>query len=160
MKKLVAVLLIATAPAFVFADFQIGAAGLYAGAPFGLVSSAGDASVPFGVEARWKFLYFFQLGLTGLLLPGTSPSLAFLTDAGLVVDIAPLTFGFGLGPDFSIGIGGAGAPAATKLNFKASGEINFGIFAVGLVAFDPISSLSELRRNWPWFGVTALVTLF
>ncbi len=166
MKKLAVVLIVsiaalAIAPVPVFADFQLGAVGLYAGTPFGMSTSAGAPSVvPFGVEARWKFLYFFQLGVSGLFLSGTSPSLSFLTDAGLVVDVAPFTFGAGVGPDFSIGLGGAGSPATTILNFKAFGEINIGSFAVGVVAFDPVSALGDLRRNWPWFGVSAVVTLF
>jgi hypothetical protein len=161
MRKIIAILLLALAPMCAFADFQVGGAVLYAGTPFGLATSSGSSSiVPFGVEARWKFLYVFQIGLSGLILPGSSPSATFLTDVGVVVDLPPFTLGCGLGPDFSIGLGGDGSPATTLVNFKAFGEINFGIVAIGLVAFDPVSALSELRRNWPWIGVTAIVTLF
>ena len=129
--------------------------GLYAPA-----SASAPANVPFGVEARWKFLYAFQVGVSGLYLSGASPSLAVFTDIGATVDLPPFTIGGAIGPDFSIGLGGAGTPATTKVNFKVSGEFNFGSFSVGLVAFDPVSTLSELRQNWPWVGITFFVTLF
>ena len=161
MKRMLAVLLLVVAPLAVFADFQVGVTALYAGTPFGLSTSAGtDSPVPFGVEARWKFLYVFQLGLDGLILTGPSPALTLLTDAGIVVDLPPFTVGGGIGPDFTIALGGEGNPATTLINFKAFGEFNFDIFAVGLVIFEPVSALGELRHNWPWVGISGLVTLF
>jgi hypothetical protein len=162
MKKTIAVLLLVLAPTLASADLQVGAAGLYAGTLFGHggTTSGSPTNIPFGIEARWKLLYYFQLGMTGLYLSGASPSIAILTDIGFTLDFPPITIGAGIGPDISIGLGGARNPATTKINFKASGEVNFGRFSLGLVAFDPVSTLSELRHNWPWMGITALVTLF
>ena len=103
MKKTVIVLLMTLAATGAFADFQLGAVGLYAPA-----SASAPANVPFGVEARWKFLYAFQVGVSGLYLSGTSPSLAVFIDIGATVDLPPFTIGGAIGPDFSIGLGGAG----------------------------------------------------
>jgi hypothetical protein len=169
MKKALAAialaLVLALTPASSYADFQLGVAGMYNGD----LSALGTQSlnITWGMEARFKFLSVFQVGLTGLYyLPsvvGGSSYILALSDAGLSVDILFFRFGAGIGPDFSIPMSGPSTPSTSNANLKLSGDINLGPVSLGVVAFYPVMSFWDLQnvtRMTPWVGLTALLKLF
>jgi len=69
MKKLLVLLLVVVLPAFAFADFQIGAVGMYKGTMAQLkAKDVGLEDFTFGAEARLK-LSLFQAGVSALYYP-------------------------------------------------------------------------------------------
>ena len=169
MKKALAAIALsltfALTPALSYADFQLGGVGMYDGDIGGLFTQPLD--ITWGMEARFKFLSVFQVGLTGLYyLPtaanGSSYILA-LADAGLSVDIFFFRFGAGMGPDFFIPMSGPGVSSTSAANLKLSGDINIGPVSIGVVAFYPVMSIWDLQHVTsmkPWVGLTAMLKLF
>jgi hypothetical protein len=168
MKKALAILVFALAPALMYAEFQLGGTGMYDGDVTALGSqqiTAGDFA--YGLETRFKFLSVLQLGLTGMyympsFVGGSSYILA-LTDVGLSIDLFFLRFGAGIGPDFFIPMSGPAVTATSAANLKFSGDINIGSVAIGVIGFYPVQSIWDLQnvtRMKPWVGLTAMIRLF
>lgn len=161
MKRILALVILVLIPALGFAQLQVGPGAAFAPTLVSTSQSFPSAvNFPFGIEARFRFLYAFQVSATTLFSVDSSPFGMILTDIGASVDLPPFTVSGGIGPDFLLGTTSSSGTASSKINFKASTEWNFGSFSIGIVAFDPVSSLSQLRTNIPWFGLTALYTLF
>jgi hypothetical protein len=161
VKKGLAVLLLVLAPALGFADLQIGPSLLYAPSVSSTtLASPSIVNLPFGVEARYRFLHVFQFSTTMLLCADTAPYLIFLTDLGFTVDIDRFTIGGAIGPDFFLGLTGSRAPESSVINFRLTGDMSFGPVTVGIVLSDPVSTLSELKTSFPWIGITVLYTLY
>jgi len=168
MKKALAVLVLALAPALTFADFQLGGTGMYNGDITSLGSQQlTSASFAYGLEARLKFLSVLQAGLTGLYytppVVGGPSYIHALTDIGLSVDIFFLRFGAGVGPDFFIPMSGPVVTATSTANLKLTGDINIGPVAVGVMAFYPLQSIWDLQNVTamkPWVGLTVMIKLF
>jgi len=165
MKKALAVIVLALAPALSYAELQLGAAGLYNGDIAGLGSQQFDMT--YGLEARFKFFSVVQIGLTALYYyPSTvaGPSyIQTLADVGISIDIFFLRFGAGIGPDFFIPMSGPSVSATSAANLKFSGDVNIGPVALGIVAFYPVQSVWDLPRFTsmkPWVGLAILVKLF
>jgi hypothetical protein len=148
-----------------YADFQLGAVGMYNGDLGTLGTSPLD--VTWGIETRFKFLSICQVGLTGLYyIPsaiGGSTYILALTDVGLSFDIFFLRIGAGLGPDFLIPMAGPTVAPSSNANLKLSGDINIGPVSIGVVAFYPVMSIWDLQNVTsmkPWLGLTAMIRLF
>jgi hypothetical protein len=165
MKRLVLVLVIVMLPALAFADFQIGAVGVYNNDITQISSAAVSSSdFLFGLEARAK-LWIFQVGADALYVPGDQ-SLVALTDAGLAFDILFLRLGAGIGPDFAFLTNGEGGTELYSWNMKLAADINLGNLAVGVEAFYVYDSPSDLAdigtifQQTPFIGVNLLIRLF
>jgi hypothetical protein len=178
MKKLgILVLILIGVSAMAFADFQIGAVGMYKGDPLGATASTlGLNDFTFGADARLK-LSIFQGSLAVLYYPEDSSgpvalpaSLMALTDIGLSFNILFLRIGAGVGPDFTLALGQndwtAQSPIPVGLNAKVSAEVMLGKISLGLVGYYFISSISDLAKpnfvNYtrPWVGISAMFKLF
>ena len=122
--------------------------------------SPSAVNVPFGFEARYKFLYCFQFSVATFFVADTEPYLMFLTDLGFTVDLKPFTIGGAFGPDFFQGFTATRAPESSVLNFRLTADMSFGAWSLGIVVADPITTLSQLKTNIPWVGLTALYTVF
>ena len=160
MRKGLAVLLLVFAPALAFADLQVGPSILYA--PPLTSTTLGSPSivnVPFGFEVRTRFLTVLQFSTMTVICADTAPYLIFLTDLGFTVSIPPFVFGGALGPDFFLGLTGTRAPESSLLNFRLTLDYDLGPCTVGLVVTDPVTTLSQLKTQLPWFGVTVLFPL-
>ncbi|HEY9594874.1 MAG TPA: hypothetical protein VHE79_10375, partial [Spirochaetia bacterium] len=81
-------------------------------------------------------------------------------DLGLTVDLAPFTIGGAIGPDFFQGFTATKAPESSVLNFRLTADWNLGAWSFGIVITDPITTLSQLKTNFPWVGLTALYKVF
>lgn len=161
MKRKLIVLALALIPSIGFAQLQVGTLAAFAPT---LVSTnqsfPSGVNFPFGIEARFKFLFAFQLAATTVLCVDTSPYGMILTDIGATVDLPPFTLSAGAGPNLLLGTASGSGAASSLINFKLSADWNLGSLSVGFVVFDPVGSLSQLRTNIPWFGLTALFALF
>ncbi len=168
MKKALAVLILALAPALTYADFQLGGAAMYNGDITALGSQqVTSADFAYGLESRFKFLSVLQVGLTGLYYTppfvGGSSYIQALADIGLSFDIFFLRFGAGMGPDFFIPMSGPAVSGTSIANLKLSGDINLGPVAIGVVAFYPVQSIWDFQSVLsmkPWVGLTAMIRLF
>jgi hypothetical protein len=172
MKKLLVLLLVVVLPAFAFADFQIGAVGMYKGTMAQLkAKDVGLEDFTFGAEARLK-LSLFQAGVSALYYPevplAKPPAIVALTDIGLSLDLLFLRFGLGLGPNLVIALNDTGAekPFPVGLNLKMSTDVNIGNLSLGLVGFYYLDSIKDLSKigsifkEMPWLGVTAMFKIF
>ncbi len=161
MKRRLAVLILVLVPWLGFADLQIGPIAAYASTLTSTTqASPSSVNFPLGLEARYKFLYLFQYAVTAFFAVDPNPYVVFLTDIGITVDIDRFTLSGGIGPDFSYGMTSTPSPESSLINFKFSADMNLGPVTVGIVFYDPVSVLSQLRTNLPWVGITALFTVF
>ncbi len=162
MKRLVLVLILAVIPALAFADFQIGAVGMYDGDVSQISSAPVSAdSFVFGLETR-ATLWIFQAGATALYMPSYETLLA-LTDVGLAVDVLFLRFGAGIGPNFGFDTNGGSGVADAGWNLKLAADINLGNLALGVQGFyfyDSLADIGSAFRGTPVLGVNILLRLF
>ena len=174
MKKLLVLLLVVVLPVFAFADFQVGAVGMYKGTIAQLkAKDVGFEDFTFGAEARFK-LSLFQAGVSALYYPENvamlkPPAIVALTDVGLSLDVLFLRFGLGLGPNLVIALkneAGFQKPDPVGLNLKLSADAKIGNLSVGLVGFYYLDSIKDLKnvgqvfKEMPWLGVTAMFKIF
>lgn len=173
MKKLLVLLLVIVLPVFAFADFQVGAVGMYKGTIAQLkAKDVGVEDFTFGAEARFK-LSLFQAGVSALYYPENvamlkPPAIVALTDVGLSLDVLFLRFGLGLGPNLVIALKDTGAekPFPVGLNMKLSTDVKIGNVSIGLVGFYYLDSIKDLKnigevfKEMPWLGVTAMFKIF
>jgi hypothetical protein len=169
MKKALAVFAVALVFSSIslpsYADFQLGAVGMYNGDLGALGTRPLDMT--WGMETRFKFLSVCQVGLTGLYyIPsaiGGSIYILALTDVGLSFDVFFLRIGAGIGPDFIIPMAGPTVASSSNANLKLSGDIDIGPVSIGVVAFYPVMSIWDLQNVTsmkPWLGLTAMIRLF
>jgi hypothetical protein len=161
VKRSLAVAILVLVPLLGFADLQVGPTAMFAGTLESATQPSPSAvNFPFGVEARYKFLYLFQYTVTALFCADPDPSFVILTDLGITVRLDRFTLSGGIGPDFAYSTTSAAPADSSLINFKLSVDYDLGPLTVGIVAYDPVSALSQLRTNLPWFGLTAMFTLF
>jgi hypothetical protein len=162
MKRLVLVLIIAVIPALAFADFQIGAVGVYNND----ITQIGSAPVSsedflFGLESR-ATLWIFQVGVDALYSP-SAQNIVVLTDAGVAFDIGFLRLGAGIGPDFDFATTVGGEPDLYNWNLKLAADINLGNLALGVEALytcDSPAAIGSVFQQAPFIGINLLLRLF
>ncbi len=176
MKKAImaAFIILALSPALAFADFQIGALGMYKGDPATLGSTGlGLQDFTFGADARLN-LWIVQGSAAVLYYPAdvtaAAPipaSLMALTDIGLCLDVLFIRIGAGIGPNFAIALeNGPSDALPVGVNMKLTGEIMLGSFSIGVVGYYYVNSFSDFAasdffsRARPFIGVSALFKLF
>lgn len=178
MKKLFifAAVILAVIPAMAFADFQIGGVAMYKGDVSEISNGITLNDFTFGLDTRLN-ISILQGSLAAVYYPEDlsavvplPPSLTVLTDIGLCFDVLFLRLGAGVGPNFYIAL--ANTPGSPQdavpigLNFKLAADINIGSFAIGLVGYWYMSSISDFTKpnffdyTRPWVGVSALFKLF
>jgi hypothetical protein len=171
MKRILVLLLVVVLPALAFADFQVGAVGMYKGTIEQIkAKDVGFDDFTFGAEARLK-LGIFQAAVTGLYYPADADlsrpkSIVAATDVGLAFDLAFLRLGAGLGPNFLVPIGATSETARAGINLKGNVDVKIGNLSVGLVgfyyldSFKDLANVGEVFKKLPWLGLTAMFKIF
>lgn len=171
MKKLFVLLLVVALPVVAFADFQLGAVGMYNGGIDQLkAKTVGVDDFTFGAEARLK-LGIFQGAVTGLYYPMNEdamrpPAIVAVTDVGLAFDLLFLRLGAGIGPNFAIPIGEDNDVAKLGANIKLTTDFRLGNLSLGLVgfyyleSFKDLANVKEIFSDLPWLGITAMFKIF
>lgn len=165
MKKLVLVLLMALVASIAFADFRLGAIGMYNG-DFSDMKSTQISDFTFGAEAKLN-LSIFQLSTDLLVYPQADGNFSFLglADAGVAFKLAIFRLGLGLGPNFVFSLTDS-ASAMVGLNLRPSFDVEIGNLSIGIVglyyleSFKDFANLGEIFSELPWLGLTATVKLF
>ncbi len=168
MKKTIIVLalLVALIPAAAFADFQIGVVAGDLNTSINSLKapnsfSASDLS--YGLEARLK-LWILQAGVSAFYEPDIE-TVYIVTDAGLALDIWFLRLGAGVGPIIAADTQGGGS-TTVGWNLKTTLDINLGNLGLGVIAYTPMSSLSDIGNVFQnyldntYLGVTLMFKLF
>jgi len=167
VKRLVIVLLMVLMATFAFADFRIGAVGMYNG-DFTDLKSTQFSDFTFGAEAKLE-LGIFQVAGDLLLYPQPDDTIAalLLTDAGLSFKLAMFRFGLGLGPNLTLNFAeSVSEPVMVGLNLKPSFDVDIGNLSIGVVAvyyfadFKDLANIVDKFSTWPWLGLTATVKIF
>ncbi len=168
MKKLLALLVLLALPICAFADFQIGAVGMYKGG-FPPTPPISLHDFTYGAEARMTF-GIIQGGASLLYFPSVAPAPAdilALFDVGLNLNLAILDVGVGLGPNFMFPINAPGTATKGGINVKLAAEVNIGNLSIGAVGFYYLNSFRDLsgglglfKAARPALGVTALLKVF
>ncbi|MEJ2663807.1 MAG: hypothetical protein P8107_07160 [Spirochaetia bacterium] len=145
MKKLILLLLLVTLPLGLFAQFYLGGSALYKEDPKYLqdVQSADQSffnDLALGAEARLK-LGMFEI--SGLALYEFDNAFDVYLDAGVSFDIAILTIGAGIGPNFIIQAD-PDAPESTSIGFngKIHADLNLGDIKISAYWLILVESLS------------------
>jgi len=125
MKKLLIVLVLITLPMAVFAQFYLGATAFYKADPVGLQNPTPSIvdNLAFGADVKLK-LAILEGQATALYVLNNSFNV--FLDVGVIFDIAILSIGAGVGPNFLIDFS-SGAPQAFGFGFngKAHVDLNF-----------------------------------
>ena len=137
MKKMILILVVvALAPIMAFADFGLAvgpAAFLKSPVLLGQAISSDDLNVTqgsFGVDVRYVMGWFQADGLI-LFSAGSLNSFNAYLDAGVSLDMAPISFSVGAGPNFT-GNFDSGTPLQAGLNAKVGADLRLGSASVGL----------------------------
>lgn len=165
MKRLILVFLMAVIATFAFADFRLGAVGMYNG-DFSDLSTTQLSDFTFGAEAKLN-LSFFQVSADLLFYPQLDGNCYFLglADAGVSFKLAIFRFGLGLGPNLAFSLTDS-TPAMFGLNLRPSFDIEIGNLSIGLVglyyvpSFADFAKLDVILSEPPWLGLTATVKIF
>lgn len=172
MKKLILVVLIVAIPALVFADFQIGAVGLY-NRSTSSTAKISPSDFTYGLETRLN-LWILQGGISALYFPGdtylgTFDTVIAMTDVGVAIDLWILRLGAGVGPNYAMVVdtaAGSGTDAQKfGFNMKLAADLNLGNLGLGVVGYYYLEDLADLRNfdpktMKPMLGVTLLFKLF
>jgi hypothetical protein len=134
MKKIIIVLLLLVLPMTMFAQFYLGVSGLYKSDPLTIPSiqwtnpSTIVDNLAFGVDARFDVAIFEAQVLA---LYNLNQSFNAYLDVGLVLNIAIISIGAGVGPNFVVNFN-SGAPEYFQFGFngKVHADINLGNFKI------------------------------
>lgn len=168
MKKLIVVLMIALLPMTAFAlDFQIGGTAMYKGLLSDILDGPDGITLQdftYGAEARLNF-GLIQGAAALLYYPGTPDQIVALTDIGVTLNLAIVRLGAGIGPNFSIPLGGSITGVPMGLNLKGAVDLQLGKLSLGVVGYYYVASFSDINADLfktaqPWVGLTLLYQLF
>ncbi len=160
MKKAILVLVLVALPAMVFADFYLGPTAMYKNNPLLLqtvVPEIGD--IAFGGEARLN-LSIFEGQLMALY--NFNQSLNTYLDLGIVINIAVVSLGVGVGPNLFVNFM-ANTPEVAMFGFnaKAHVDLNLGIVKISAYYLILLESLSVSNiMDSLNFGTVGLSVLF
>jgi hypothetical protein len=144
MKKIIIVLLLLVLPMTMFAQFYLGASALYKGDPLGIPNLTPDPSIvdnlAFGIDARLN-VAIFEAQL--LALYNLDQSFNTYLDVGIVLNIAIISIGAGVGPNLVINfMSGALETVSFGFNGKVHADINLGNFKISAYYMFLIDSIS------------------
>jgi hypothetical protein len=151
MKKLIVLVLLLVLPLSLFAQgFYLGVDAMFKGDYMELPSGFSNPgsivhNLAFGAEARFTFAIFEAQAMA---LYNLNQSFNTYLDVGLCLDIAIISLGIGVGPNFVINFW-SGAPAAAGFGFngKAHVDLNLGSFKISVFYLLLVDSL-----NFPTFS--------
>lgn len=162
MKKLIIALVLIALPISLFAQFFIGPTAFYKGSPVEMptIDQTFVDQLSFGVDTK---IQLSILEIQGMALYNLNQSFNCYLDAGIVLDIAVVSLGAGIGPNFLINFA-AGAPEAFGFGFngKIHADINIDIIKISvyyMFLIDSISSVDGITANM-YAGNIGLSVLF
>jgi hypothetical protein len=153
MKKIIIALLLLVLPMTMFAQMYLGVSGLYKSDPLTIPSVQWTDpntivdNLAFGLDARVNLAIF---EVQALALYNLNQSFNAYLDAGIVLNIAIISIGAGIGPNFVVNFN-SGAPEGFQFGFngKIHADINLGNFKISayyLFLMDNIS-VTDITGN-------------
>ncbi|MBN2351987.1 MAG: hypothetical protein JXD23_05405 [Spirochaetales bacterium] len=144
MKKIIIILMLLLLPMSMFGQFFLGASALYKGDPLGIPSITPDPSIvdnlAFGADIRVNLAIFEAQALA---LYNLDQSFNCYFDLGIVLNIAIVSIGAGVGPNFVVSLAsGTPEPFAFGFNGKIHADINLGSFKISAYYMFLIDNIS------------------
>jgi hypothetical protein len=131
MKKLAVILLLVALPMALFADFYLGPTAMYKGNPQMLTTVPNAGDLAFGAEARLNLSLFEGQAMA---LYNLNQSINTYLDVGLVLNLAIVSVGVGVGPNFFVNFM-PGAPEAASFGFNAKAHVDLNLGGIKISGY-------------------------
>lgn len=133
MKKLIIVLVLITLPMAAFAQFYLGATAFFKGDPLGLQNPTPSIvdNLAFGADAKLK-LAILEGQATALYVLNNSFNV--FLDVGIILDIAIVSVGAGVGPNFLLDFS-SGAPESFAFGFNGKVHVDLNLDPIKISAY-------------------------
>jgi hypothetical protein len=127
MKRIIIVLLFIALPMSMFAQFYLGPTAMYKGDPMDLPGTTPDYSLidhlAFGADVKLQISLF---EVQALAMYNFNNTFNVYLDAGIALDLAIVTIGAGIGPNFYVSLDDVPDPVGFGFNGKVHVDLNLG----------------------------------